>query len=329
MNRDTSRLCFVVPAWRSERYLDDCLRAIGAARGSGDRLVVAFDGRCSDREREIAARHGAEIIVLPVNRGPAAARNAAVRQVDADVVFFVDVDVRIVADAVVNARRALATADAVVGRYTPRPAAPGRLSLLKNLQHSYVHTAHAGEAATFWTGCGALRRDVYLAVDGLDEDLRYCEDIALGGKLHAAGYRIVIDPTVAGAHAKTYSLRGWVRNELVERAIPWSRLLLAGRAARGQLNAGPQGLLSMLATAVTVGSLLAAPVLPAALLVTVGGVGSLVALNAGLLRFANRYAGIAATVGLVPVLLGHYCLGAVGAAVAVLTGGGRMIAPGS
>lgn len=53
-----------------------------------------------------------------------------------------------------------------------------------------------------------------------------------------AGASIELDPALQGTHLKGYTLRGMVRTDLRERAIPWVRLALEGRATTRALNAG-------------------------------------------------------------------------------------------
>jgi len=102
-----------------------------------------------------------------------------------------------------------------------------------------VHVSSPGPAATFWAGLGAIRRDVFEASGGFDEQ-RYprpsIEDIELGMRLHAAGGRIELEPAARGTHLKTWTLRSMLRTDFATRGAPWVALQLeAGRAA-GSLN---------------------------------------------------------------------------------------------
>ena len=59
--------------------------------------------------------------------------------------------------------------DALIGSYDDEPAAPGFVSQYKNLLQHYVHQHGRKEATTFWSGCGAIRRELFLAIGGFDE----------------------------------------------------------------------------------------------------------------------------------------------------------------
>ena len=48
---------------------------------------------------------------------------------------------------------------AVFGSYDDEPGAPNLVSQYRNLLHHFVHQTGRTEASTFWTGCGAVRRD--------------------------------------------------------------------------------------------------------------------------------------------------------------------------
>ena len=50
------------------------------------------------------------------------------------------------------------TVAAAFGAYDDRPTEPGAVSQYRNLLHHFTHLSNAGEAYTFWAGCGAVRR---------------------------------------------------------------------------------------------------------------------------------------------------------------------------
>ncbi len=130
--------------------------------------------------------------------------------------------------------------EAVFGCYDDAPAAPGLVSQYRNLQHHFVHLTNAGPASTFWAGCGAVLQKVFKDVGGFSEDFRHpsVEDIELGMRLTSAGHRIVLDANLRGKHLKSWSLPGMWVNDFQCRAVPWSRLILAGGAMPAGLNTG-------------------------------------------------------------------------------------------
>lgn len=202
-------------------------------------------------ERAVAAVRDAEappeeLIVVdePARLGPAAARNLGSRQATGDILVFVDADVEVHSDAFVRIRRAFeddSTLAAVFGSYDDNPGANGVVSDFRNLLHHHVHHEGAGVATTFWAGLGAVRRDVFLALGGFDEE-RFrrpsVEDIELGMRLHADGGRILLDAAIQGKHLKSWTLAQMMQTDLLRRGVPWLRLVLEDRRSSTALNLG-------------------------------------------------------------------------------------------
>ncbi|MCH8154520.1 MAG: glycosyltransferase, partial [Proteobacteria bacterium] len=112
------------------------------------------------------------------NRGALKASGEFLAFIDADVVVHDDTLARMVAAFGANPGVA-----GVFGCYDDSPDDSGFISQYKNLAHRYVHQDSHGEVPTFWSGCGAIRRSVFIEFGGFDEE-RYprpaIEDIELG-----------------------------------------------------------------------------------------------------------------------------------------------------
>jgi cellulose synthase/poly-beta-1,6-N-acetylglucosamine synthase-like glycosyltransferase len=223
-------------------------------------VIPATDGR-GTLERAVAAIErsaGApeELIVVdrPKAVGPAAARNIGARRATGDVVVFVDADVEVHHDAFTRIRDAFEQAPglaAVFGSYDDDPSGDGLVSDFRNLLHHHVHQDGAGPATTFWAGLGAIRRDVFLELGGFDErrfSRPSVEDIELGIRLHERGDRVLLEPAIQGKHLKTWSLATMTKTDLLDRGIPWLRLVLETRASATALNLGWRHRLSTLAS---------------------------------------------------------------------------------
>jgi Glycosyltransferase like family 2 len=227
----------VVPATDTPSTLGRCLAAIQSADAPPDEVAVV------DRPSSLSA---------------AAARNAGVARVTADVVAFVDADVAVHPDAFARIRAAF-DADpglvAVSGSYDDRPASQATVSAFRNLLHHHVHHAGAGPAETFWTGLGAVRRSAFLAVGGFDV-VRYphpsIEDIDLGHQLAASGARMVLDPAIQGTHLKVWTLRSMLWTDFARRGVPWVALQVRSRRLSTALNCGWRHRLSALACVLAV-----------------------------------------------------------------------------
>lgn len=232
-------LSVVIPATDRPPTLPRCLRAVRAAVEARDEIIVV-DGSAW--------------------LGAAAARNAGVCRATREVVVFVDADVEVRPDALARIRAAFdgrPHLGAIFGAYDDAPGAPGVVTGFRNLLHHHVHATGAGPSSSFWTGLGAVRRAVFEASGGFDEE-RFpdpsVEDIELGLRLARSGAAIELDPRIQGKHLKAWTVRQMVHTDFARRALPWMALLLTSRACTSELNMGWRHRLSALACAVTAGA---------------------------------------------------------------------------
>ena len=242
------KLSIIIPVCNGGDGFAQCLRAVESARAGrrglaeiadglqvakhpfGTELIVVDDGS-TDAGPAAARAAGAMVLSTPGGRGPAAARNLGARAATGDCLFFVDADVALHADALrlaAEAFRADPQLEACFGSYDDAPAAPNFLSQYKNLFHHYTHQRARTEAATFWTGCGAIRAAAYHALGGLDEKTyRHpsIEDIDLGYRLQRRGGKIRLIKQMQGTHLKRWTAGSLLRSDIFERGLPWTVLL--------------------------------------------------------------------------------------------------------
>ena len=227
-----STLTAIVPATNRPSTLERCRTAIEAAEQGPDEVLV---------------------IEEPALAGPAVARNLGAQRAAGDVLVFVDADVEVHPDAFARIRSAFdgdPELTAVFGSYDDAPAAPGVVSVFRNLLHHDVHHSSPGPAQTFWAGLGAMRRDAFLDAGGFDAD-RYArpsiEDVELGMRLAQNGARIELRPEIQGTHLKRWSLWQMVATDFSARGVPWVGLILE-RGGSSALNLGWRHRLSALAS---------------------------------------------------------------------------------
>lgn len=243
-------LSVIVPVYNSGREIELCLDALASSDCDDFEVLVVDDGS-SDPIEPIVARAGFRYLRIEGPGGPARARNRGVERVGGRCVVFIDADVCVHRDTLrLFAERFAAdpTIDAIVGTYDDEPAHPSFLSQYKNIFHHYVHQDSDGDISTFWSGCGAMRRDVFLEFGGFDEK-RYrrpaIEDIELGTWISKAGRRIVLDKRVRCQHLKRWTLAGLIKTDVFDRGIPWTRLMLRAGSVPNTLNVKPTQRLSM------------------------------------------------------------------------------------
>jgi len=316
--RDGVRLSVIMPAHRAAGVLPKAFDALAGSDLPRDawELIVSVDGDSmgydEDRTAEVALEFADTVIRLPGKpRGPAYARNRAAEVASGDILVFIDSDVCVHTDTL---RRFLETFDgdpeiaAVFGSYDDRPASPGVVSQYRNLLHHFVHQEGAGDAETFWAGCGAVRAEVFEEVGMYDEwhfSRPQIEDIELGRRMRRRGHRILLDPRIQACHLKHWTLANVLATDLRHRGVPWTRLLLheGPNAAGATLNVRP---IHRLCVALTWISFL---VLPAALVfrtwwpvvVSAAAAALVVALNARFIGKLRRAAGWRVALAAIPL----------------------------
>ncbi|HEV8612596.1 MAG TPA: glycosyltransferase family A protein, partial [Gemmatimonadales bacterium] len=234
----------IVPAHNGAAVLPLSLGALAASDLPRERWeLIVVDDASRDATAVLASKWADRVVSLDgAPHGPAYARNRGVEASQGAWIVFIDADVVVHPDTLRHFAAAIEKdpgIDAVFGAYDDDPPAPGFLSRYRNLLHHYIHLCGAGEADTFWAGCGAVRRSAFQSVGGFDE-ARYTrpqiEDIELGYRLRDRGSRIVIRPEIQGAHLKRWTLLGSLRTDLLDRGIPWVRLLLERKRMANPAN---------------------------------------------------------------------------------------------
>jgi len=243
MDKESS-VSIIIPVHNGSQYLTKCLSSLAQSSYGSYEVIVVDDGS-TDPSSDIARNHGAIVFKLSDQSGPAAARNFGAKQAKGNIIFFIDSDVVVKEDTVARVVRDFGENPDVValfGSYDESPEEQGFFSQFKNLQHHFVHQSSRAEASTFWAGCGAIRKEVFDHVGGFDE-LRYSrpciEDIELGFRLKRMGYRILLDRELQVKHLKKWTFISLLRTDILDRAIPWSKLILESGKMVSDLNLQP------------------------------------------------------------------------------------------
>lgn len=320
---DHPHVSFVVPAYQAARTLAATVASVRAAAPPSSELVIVDDGSFDDTV-EVARTLGDVVVARPCQGGAARARNDGARVARGDLLVFVDADVTVTPEAVAGAIRHLEDgADAVFGAYRALPPAEvaNVATSYKNVLHHYTHLVSAGEVSTFWSGFGAVRREAFDAVEGFDPAVTSgadVEDIHLGYRLRAAGYRIVLDPALQVSHHKRYTVRGIISSDLFHRAVPWTRAMLHERTFNTDLNLRSSALGStVLAWATLLSPLGALAFGPWALLAVPALLVGWVVLNLPFLRYVAEAWDLRGAVASGALLFLYYIYGPLGAFLGV------------
>lgn len=204
-----ARLSIVIPARDRERELDATLTALRKVAPDGCEIVVVDDGS-RDATAEVARRHGCRVVRHETNRGAAAARNAGAREATAPLLLFVDSDVLVPAGVVEEVLRVFEdpATQAVSGLLAPDSLHGNFASQYDALYMHYQYWTHPPEFHVFYTSCAAIRRDLFLAHGGFDENYKGAgiEDMEFGQRLRRAGVSLRLHKSLQVAHAHPFRL---------------------------------------------------------------------------------------------------------------------------
>lgn len=210
-------LTVVVPVHERVDGLDRLLGRLGSSLP----VVVVDDGSdAGDAVADVARRHGARLLVLPDNRGPAAARNAGLWTAATPYVAFVDSDVTADAETLLGLCRHFA--DPRVGATAPRVRGETHAAQVRWFQRydALACALDLGARASLvrpgsqvsWlpAACLVVRRSDVCGVGGFDEQLRVAEDVDLVWRLVAGGLRVRYDADFVVGHESRATWTSWL-----------------------------------------------------------------------------------------------------------------------
>jgi glycosyltransferase involved in cell wall biosynthesis len=284
--------------YNAAKVIERCLAPLLSMLRDGEiaEIIVVDDGSTDGSAAIVSAEPALQLLTMDVQGGPGAARNRAAQIARGDYLWFIDSDV-IVAD---NAARVLRETlsqkrpAAVIGLYDDRPGATNFLSQYKNLVHHYYHYRGKDQSSTFWAGCGAAQRSLFLQLGGFDAR-RYpypsIEDIELGYRITDTGGVIVLERRLQAKHLKEWRFVNLVHTEVLRRALPWSRLMLKRKNITDDLNVGKSERLRAALTGVVLLSALAWAAKWISGWMFVVLIATLIAANVGFIAFFARTRG--------------------------------------
>ncbi|MEJ8569373.1 glycosyltransferase [Elongatibacter sediminis] len=315
------RLSVIIPVYNMREDLERCLDALAQSSLADHESIVVDDGS-DDGSAEVAASRCDRLIRLDRNRGQSEARNRGAREARAPLLFFLDADVLVepeTLDRLLEVFQQHADLAAMFCSYQHDTPAGNFSSQYKNLQHHYTHQVSRREAATFCGGFGAIRRELFIDIGGFDSRQRFMEDVDLGYRLHQAGHRILLCPDIQLTHTKRYTLRGLIRSDVLQRAIPWTRVMLERRVFRNDLNTRSNQVLSVALVCL----MIVLPLIPGwpgvALIAAESGLlALLLVINSRFLAFLYRKRGSLFVLRAVPMIVLQYAYSGVGLGLGVL-----------
>jgi GT2 family glycosyltransferase/glycosyltransferase involved in cell wall biosynthesis len=315
------RVSVIIPVYNARSSLDLCLDALERSHLQDFELIVV-DDRSTDGSDRIAEQRCANFLRLEKNSGQGAARNRGAAMAHSELLFLLDSDVLVEPETLDLVLRVFEDEPGIAGTfcaYQDDTPEKNYASQFKNLLHHYTHQVSQREATTFCGGYGAIRSDVFRQMGGFDERCRAMEDVELGYRLHQAGHRVLLSPQIQLTHTKRYTLWSLVRADVLQRAIPWTRIMLQRHIFQRDLNLRSNNMASVVIVFLMLIASLPAFSPPVLALTELVLLVMLLLLNQRFLAFLWRLRGPWFALRSVPMLWLHYCYSGVGFLLGILS----------
>jgi glycosyltransferase involved in cell wall biosynthesis len=231
----------IMPAYNASATIAQALGAIAKSTRTAQEVIV-FDDGSTDNTPNIARTLGASVISGKIpKQGPGHGRSECAKAATSDILVFIDADVAVWSDSIrllIETITENATVAAAFGSYDAEPACRNWAAKYANLRHHHFHQIGNPQASTFWTGFGAVKREVFLDTQGFNSKYSEpsIEDVEFGTRLRKAGHEIRLVPEAVAKHYKDWTLRQLWRTDIFNRAVPWSRLLISKQIEPRILN---------------------------------------------------------------------------------------------
>jgi glycosyltransferase involved in cell wall biosynthesis len=224
------RISVIIPTHDGAETLPACLESLVASTFLPAEIIVVDDAS-GDNSAEIARRFGCRVVRVDENIGAARAKNCGARAASGDILFFTDDDVVVARGTLAQVAGDFADSQliGVVGLLDSKIPFNDLASNFKNLwmRFTYAKLSHRG-IGLFYTSVAAMRREIFLALGGFDENYRgasIAEDTEFGQRAWTAGHLLILDDAVTVTHCKRYSLREVLATDLLRaRALMLMRL---------------------------------------------------------------------------------------------------------
>ncbi len=227
-------LSIVIPAYNAWGTLLPLLQSLVKSKFQNFEVMVGDDASHTEKPAELlrllkqpVGKRIVQIVRLPINRGPAAARNAAAKLSRGRVLVFLDADVTVYPDTLTNiAQKFTEDADltALTGVWDKHQRSHDFFPQFKAMRDwSYwTHERdHDGYYYLFSTRIAAIKRDVFTRLGGFNESFRQMEDVEITYRI-ARRYAIIFTPDVRVHH----EFEGFipVAKKYFWRSFYWTRL---------------------------------------------------------------------------------------------------------
>jgi len=233
MNYNQPEISVIVVCHHERRALVDLLNSLENSVFKNFEVILLFNGSINVyndfKSNYKKYLFNLSTYYLGQSFGVSASRNEGALKANAPILFFTDPDVLLKAHSLsmVLGHFSQRQEVAVIGSYELPKDADSLFTKFKTTLNFYTHQNTGSSSNTFWTACGAIKKEIFLELKGFDESffIPAIEDIELGYRLKNKNYFIYLDKNMLVRHCKQWTFYSLFKTDLFSRAIPWTKLL--------------------------------------------------------------------------------------------------------
>jgi glycosyltransferase involved in cell wall biosynthesis len=224
------KFSIIIPTYNEQAYIERCLQSIVQQRYNRQEFeIIVSDAQSTDKTVTIAQKYTNKIVTTP-QRGIAHGRNLGARQASGDILLFVDADVTLQDDFLLELEKAFGSENVaavsgkaipVDGGWFPRFVYHATYALVRIL---------SGVGLPLFPGlCVAYSRKTFFGVEGFREDFGITEDLDLSRRI--SRYGTCLYQTRARAFVSTRRLQHHALSTVLFHIYHDIRYLFTGKSA--------------------------------------------------------------------------------------------------
>lgn len=244
----------IVPVKNGTATLANCLKAVRRSYYKNFEIIVV-DDHSTDGSGDAARSYKCTVIEVANGKGANNARNIGAAQAKGDILMFVDADIVIERETMLEIVETLEEnyLDAVVGIYTAKHRHESFVSQYKNLWVRYSYIKSPPAIDWLFGSISGIKRKSFEKLGGFNVELlakHGHDDIELGKRAAQAELNIVLNMDIEVEHLKRYTIVSFIKNEF-HRSMGFAALAMQFKETtqsitKGFVNVYPEFVISTL-----------------------------------------------------------------------------------